>query len=583
MANEKFDYVIVGGGSAGSVLADRLSADRTKTVLVLEAGRSDYPWDLFIQMPAALTFPSGNRFYDWRYQSDPEPHMHGRRIAHTRGKVLGGSSSINGMIFQRGNPLDYERWGADAGMETWDFAHCLPYFNRMETALAADPDDELRGHNGPLVLERGPARNPLFQAFFRAAQEAGFARTSDVNGYRQEGFGPFDRNVHKGQRLSASRAYLRPHLDRPNLTVRTRALVSKINFDGIGTSEVRTTGVSYRRNGKQHSVDAQEVILCGGAINTPQLLQLSGVGDSTHLKSLGITPVVELPGVGENLQDHLEVYIQHACTQPVSMQPSLSLWRYPWIGLQWLFGRKGPAATNHFEGGGFVRSNEDVAYPNLMFHFLPVAVRYDGQKADAKHGYQVHIGPMYSDARGSLKITSTDPTVHPSMKFNYLSTDQDRREWVEAIRISRNILEQSAMAPFNGGELSPGPAVQTDEEILDWVARDAETALHPSCTAKMGPATDPMAVVDPLSMRVHGTSGLRVADASAMPYVTNGNIYAPVMMLAEKAADLIQGREPLAPIAAEFYRHGAVPGADGPVPDSLESLESQPEATSARN
>lgn len=576
MANEKFDYVIVGGGSAGSVLADRLSADRTKTVLVLEAGRSDYPWDLFIQMPAALTFPSGNRFYDWRYQSDPEPHMHGRRIAHTRGKVLGGSSSINGMIFQRGNPLDYERWGADAGMETWDFAHCLPYFNRMETALAADPSDELRGHSGPLVLERGPARNPLFQAFFRAAQQAGFARTDDVNGYRQEGFGPFDRNVHKGQRLSASRAYLRPHLDRPNLTVRTRAHVSKINFEGIGTSDVKATGVSYRRNGKNQSVDAQEVILCGGAINTPQLLQLSGVGDSTHLKSLGITPVVDLPGVGENLQDHLEVYIQHACTQPVSMQPSLSLWRYPWIGLQWLFGRKGPAATNHFEGGGFVRSNEDVAYPNLMFHFLPVAVRYDGQKADAKHGYQVHIGPMYSDARGSLKITSTDPAVHPSMKFNYLSTDQDRREWVEAIRISRHILEQQAMAPFNGGELSPGPAVQTDEEILDWVARDAETALHPSCTAKMGPATDPMAVVDPLTMKVHGTSGLRVADASAMPYVTNGNIYAPVMMLAEKAADLIQGRKPLEPIAAEFYRHGAVP-------ERTESLDNQPEATSARN
>lgn len=579
MANEKFDYIIVGGGSAGSVLADRLSADPTKTVLVLEAGRSDYPWDLFIQMPAALTFPSGNRFYDWRYQSDPEPHMHGRRIAHTRGKVLGGSSSINGMIFQRGNPLDYERWGADAGMETWDFAHCLPYFNRMETALAAEPDDELRGHNGPLVLERGPARNPLFQAFFRAAQQAGFARTNDVNGYRQEGFGPFDRNVHKGQRLSASRAYLRPNLNRPNLTVRTRALVSKINFDTTGTSGVRATGVSYRRNGKTHSVDAQEVVLCGGAINTPQLLQLSGVGDSAHLKSLGIKPVVDLPGVGENLQDHLEVYIQHACTQPVSMQPSLSLWRYPWIGLQWLFGRKGPAATNHFEGGGFVRSNEDVAYPNLMFHFLPVAVRYDGQKADAKHGYQVHIGPMYSDARGSLKITSTDPTVHPSMKFNYLSTEQDRREWVEAIRISRQILEQSAMAPFDGGELSPGPAVQTDEEILDWVARDAETALHPSCTAKMGPATDPMAVVDPLSMRVHGTSGLRVADASAMPYVTNGNIYAPVMMLAEKAADLIQGREPLAPIAAEFYRHGASPA----VLDTRDSFDSRPEANSARN
>ena len=550
MTNESFDYVIVGGGSAGSVLADRLSADGQHTVLVLEAGRSDYPWDLFIQMPAALTFPSGNRFYDWQYESDPEPRMHGRKIAHARGKVLGGSSSINGMIFQRGNPLDYERWGADAGMETWDFAHCLPYFKRMETTLAAAPDDDLRGHDGPLVLERGPARNPLFQAFFRAAEEAGHKRTDDVNGYRQEGFGPFDRNIHKGQRLSASRAYLRPNKGRRNLTVRTRALVARVNFDGT-----TATGVSYRRNGRLHTVSAKEVVLCGGAINTPQLLQLSGIGDSAHLSSLGITTVVALPGVGENLQDHLEVYVQHSCTQPVSMQPSLSLWRYPLIGLQWLLSRKGPAATNHFEGGGFVRSNDDVTYPNLMFHFLPVAVRYDGQKADAKHGYQVHVGPMYSDTRGSLKIISTNPATHPSLQFNYLSTDQDRREWVEAIRVTRDILGRPALAPYSGGELSPGPSVQTDEEILDWVARDAETALHPSCTAKMGPASDPLAVVDPLTMKVHGTSGLRVADASAMPYVTNGNIYAPVMMLAEKAADLILDRTPLAPQHADFYRH----------------------------
>jgi choline dehydrogenase len=553
MTNESYDYIIVGGGSAGSVLADRLSADGTQTVLVLEAGRSDYPWDLFIQMPAALTFPSGNRFYDWRYRSDPEPHMQGRRIAHARGKVLGGSSSINGIIVQRGNPLDYERWAADPGMETWDFSHCLPYFKRMETALAADPSDELRGHDGPLVLERGPARNPLFRAFFKAAQEAGHARTDDVNGYRQEGFGPFDRNVHKGQRLSASRAYLRPNRGRSNLTVRTRAQVTRVNFAGTVA-----TGVSYRRNGKLRTVNATEVILCGGAINTPQLLQLSGVGEAKHLKSLGIQPVVDRPGVGENLQDHLEVYVQHACTQPVSMQPNLSLWRYPLIGLQWLLGRTGPASTNHFEGGGFVRSNEDVAYPNLMFHFLPVAVRYDGQKADAKHGYQVHVGPMYSDARGSLKITSTDPSAHPSMLFNYLSTEQDKREWVEAIRVTREILDQPALAPFSGGELSPGPSVQTDAEILEWVARDAETALHPSCTAKMGPASDPLAVVDPLTMKVHGTSGLRVADASAMPYVTNGNIYAPVMMLAEKAADLILGRQPLTAEHADFYRHQGI-------------------------
>ncbi len=549
-----YDYVIVGGGSAGCVLANRLSADLDTSVLVLEAGRSDYPWDLFIQMPAALTFPSGNPLYDWRYESEPEPNMNGRRISHARGKVLGGSSSINGMIFQRGNPLDFERWGADAGMQSWDWAHCLPYFRRMENCLAAAPDDQFRGKSGPLVLERGPATNPLFGAFFTAAQEAGYPLTSDVNGFRQEGFAAFDRNVRKGQRLSASRAYLRPVLRRKNLTVLTRALANKVLFDGT-----RATGVEYHRNGRHHTAMAREVILCGGAINSPQLLQLSGVGNAAELKALGITSVVDLPGVGENLQDHLEVYIQYACTQPVSMQPYLAKWRQPFIGLQWILKRTGPAATNHFEGGGFVRSNDDVAYPNLMFHFLPIAVRYDGsvsqEVARTGHGYQVHVGPMYSDARGSLKITSTDPRKHPAMRFNYLSTDQDRREWVESIRVARTILEQPAMAPFNGGETSPGPSVQTDVEILEWVAQDAETALHPSCTAKMGPASDPMAVTDPETMRVHGTQGLRVVDASVMPYVTNGNIYAPVMMLAERAADLIMGVQTLQPSDEPFYRH----------------------------
>ncbi|MET0695755.1 MAG: choline dehydrogenase [Propionibacteriaceae bacterium] len=545
-----YDYVIVGGGSAGSVLANRLSADPDTTVLVLEAGRSDYPWDLFIQMPAALTFPSGNRFYDWKYESEPEPHLHHRRVSHARGKVLGGSSSINGMIFQRGNALDYERWGADPGMGDWDWAHCLPYFRRMENCLAADPQDPYRGHEGPLELERGPATNPLFGAFFEAGAQAGYPLTDDVNGYQQEGFTRFDRNVRHGRRLSASRAYLRPVMHRPNLTVLTRALVEKINFEGT-----TATGVTYRRNGRRRVVTATEVILCGGAINSPQLLQLSGVGNAQELAALGIRPVVDLPGVGENLQDHLEVYIQHACTQPVSMQPNLAKWRMPIIGLQWLLARKGPAATNHFEGGGFVRSNDDVDYPNLMFHFLPIAVRYDGQAADVKHGYQVHVGPMYSDARGHVKIVSKDPRVHPALVFNYVSTAQDRREWVEAIRVARHILGQPAMAPFDGGEISPGPGVSTDAEILDWVGEEAETALHPSCTAKLGDASDPMAVLDPSSMRVHGTSGLRVVDASAMPYVTNGNIYAPVMMLAEKAADLILGVEPLAPSDAGFYRH----------------------------
>jgi choline dehydrogenase len=551
MATTLYDYVIVGGGSAGCALANRLSADPSTQVLVLEAGRPDYRFDVFIQMPAALTFPIGSRFYDWKYESEPEPFMNGRRIYHARGKVLGGSSSINGMIFQRGNPLDYERWAADPGMETWSYANCLPYFRRMEDCLAAEPDDPFRGHGGPLGLERGPATNPLFGAFFEATKQAGYPPTDDVNGYRQEGFAKFDRNIRRGRRLSAARAYLHPVMNRPNLTVTTRAFVTRVLFHGK-----RAIGVEYRqRGGAPKRALGGEVILAGGAIASPQLLQLSGVGPAGLLEPLGIPVLHDLAGVGEHLQDHLEVYIQYKSKLPVSMQPALANWRKPWIGFQWLFLRRGPGATNHFEGGGFVRSNDEVAYPNLMFHFLPLSIRYDGTGPKSGHGYQVHVGPMYSDARGSVRITSTDPTAHPALRFNYLSTDQDRREWVEAIRVARQILTQPAMAPFNDGETSPGPGVATDDEILAWVARDAETALHPSCTARMG--ADELSVIDPLTMRVHGVEGLRVADASSMPYVTNGNIYAPVMMLAEKAADLILGNTPLPAEPVEFYRHRA--------------------------
>src|SRR5918998_1686198 len=515
MSASQYDFVIVGGGSAGSVLANRLSEDPANRVLVLEAGRPDWGFDVFIHMPAALAFPIGSRFYDWKYESEPEPHMGGPRVYHARGKGLGGSSSINGKIFQRGNPMDYERWASGEGMAEWDYAHCLPYFKRMENCLAARPNDPFRGHDGPLVLERGPARGRLF----------------------------------------ASRAYLHPVMDRPNLEVQTFALTTRILFEGK-----RAVGVEYERPGRRtRTARAGEVILCGGAINSPQLLQISGVGAADELRALGVDVVQDLPGVGENLQDHLEVYVQHSATQPVSMAPYFAMRRRPAVGLQWLLRKTGPGATNHFEAGGFVRSNDEVRYPNLMYHFLPIAVRYDGTlpEGGGGHGYQVHVGPMYSDVRGTCKIVSRDPRDKPALLFNYLSTENDRREWIEAVRVTRRILGAPAFAPFSGGELSPGAEVETDQQILDWVAKDAETALHPSCTCRMG--TDDMSVVDPLTMGVHGTEGLRVVDASVFPYVTNGNIYAPVMMTAEKAADLILGNTPLPAEQVEFYRHGESP------------------------
>ena len=543
-----YDYIIIGGGSAGCCLANRLSENPSAKVLLLEAGRPDYRWDIFIHMPAGLSTPIGNRFYDWCYESEPEPHMGGRKIFHGRGKVLGGSSSINGMIYIRGNALDFEKWAKEPGMGKWNYAHCLPYFKKAETRMAGG--DEYRGSDGPLVLERGPCTNPLFQSFFAAAKQAGYPLIDDINGYRQEGFAPFDRNIKQGRRWSAARAYLHPVIKRPNLRVECRALTTEIVFEGK-----RAQGVRYAKGRSKGLLRAHagEVICCGGAINSPQLLQLSGVGNADELKTLGIDVVQDLKGVGENLQDHLEVYVQHRCKKPVSLSPALRWYNQPMIGIQWILGKKGAGASNHFEAGGFIRSNEQVEYPNLQFHFLPVAIRYDGSGTAKEHGYQVHVGPMYSDSVGSVKIKSANPRQHPALRFNYLSTEKDRREWVEAIRCARHILSRDAMDEFNGGETSPGAAVETGEEILEWVAKDGETALHPSCTAKMG--IDDRAVTHPDSLKVHGLEGLRVVDSSVMPSVTNGNIYAPTMMIAEKAADIILGNTPLEAAKVPFHRH----------------------------
>ena len=512
-------------------------------------------------MPAALAFPIGNRFYDWRYESEPEPYMGGRRVYHARGKVLGGSSSVNGMIFQRGNPLDYERWASGDGMETWDHAHCLPYFKRMENCLAAEPDDPVPRARRAARARARPGRGPLFDAFFAAVQEAGYPLTEDVNGYRQEGFATFDRNVHSGRRLSAARAYLHPVMGRPNLEVKTFAFATRILFEGE-----RAVGVEYSRRGRRtRTVRGGEVILCGGAINSPQLLQLSGVGAVGDLRSVGIDVVHDLPGVGENLQDHLEVYVQHSGTQPVSMAPYFAMRRRPKVGLEWLLRKSGPGATNHFEAGGFVRGNDEVDYPNLMYHFLPIAVRYDGTlpPGGGGHGYQVHVGPMYSDVRGTVQGGEPRPARAPGAALQ-LPLDRER-----PARVGRGD-PRDAQDPVAAGVGRPrrrravaGPGGgdrRADPRLGGQGRRDgAPPVVH------LPHGHRRQAVVDPLTMRVHGIEGLRVVDASVFPYVTNGNIYAPVMMTAEKSADLILGNTPLAAEPVEFYRHKPAERAEEPV------------------
>jgi choline dehydrogenase len=543
LMDEEFDYVIVGAGSAGSVLADRLSEDGRSSVLVLEYGGSDR--SLFIQMPAALSIPMNMKAYNWGYVSEPEPNLNGRRIACPRGKVLGGSSSINGLVYVRGHPLDFERWEAE-GATGWGYRNVLPYFRRAESFRG--PADAWRGGEGPLATAQGRKLNPLYAAFVEAGREAGYAISRDLNGERQEGFGALDMTVRDGVRASAANAYLKPAMKRRNLRVLTHALATRIAFEGR-----RAAGVHYRRHGREFRVGARrEVILCGGAINSPQLLKLSGVGPAAELGAFGIEVVADRAGVGENLQDHLEFTFQVASKEPITLYRHTGLVQRALIGAEWLMRGKGLGASNHFEAGGFIRSRAGVRYPDIQYHFLPMAVAYDGSTLAREHGFQAHVGPMRSKSRGWVRLKSPDPAASPLIKFNYMNHPDDWLEMRACVRLTREIFAQRAFDPYRGREIKPGLDCVSDEAIDAFVREKADSAYHPSCSCKMGSPVDPSAVVDPQT-RVIGVEALRVVDSSIMPSITNGNLNAPTIMLAEKAADMILGRDPLPSSNAPYY------------------------------
>ena len=543
MDPENFDYVIVGAGSAGCVLADRLTADGRNRVLLLEVGGSDR--SIFIQMPSALSIPMNMQKYNWFYHTEPEPHLNGRRMHTPRGKVLGGSSSINGLVYIRGNAQDFEGWSAK-GATGWAYQDVLPYFRRAETRQEGGND--YRGGSGKLQTRYGTLSNPLHAAWLAAAVEAGYPSTADVNGFQQEGFGRMDMTVGGGRRCSAANAYLRPAMRRPNLKVLTHALVTRILFE-----ERRVTGLDYVLGGTTHRLPiAGELILCGGPINSPQLLKLSGVGPAAELRALDIPVVHDLPGVGENLQDHLEFYFQVACKEPITLYSSINLWSRALIGARWLLRKDGLGATNHFETCGFIRSRPGVAYPDIQYHFLPMAVAYDGSTLAQEHGFQAHVGPMRSKSRGWVRLKSTDPRDKPRILFNYLSDPDDQIEMRACVRLTREIFAQPAFDRYRGRELQPGEGVQSDEAIDAFIRAKVESAYHPSCSCKMGASDDPLAVVAP-DTRVYGLQRLRVVDSSIMPQVTTGNLNAPTIMLAEKAADHILGRGMLAPETAPYY------------------------------
>jgi len=538
------DFVIVGSGSAGAALAARLSEDGRHSVLVLEHGGSDR--SPLIQMPGALSYPMNMPRYDWGYVTEPEPHLNGRRLACPRGKVIGGSSSINGMVYVRGHPRDYDHW-AESGAAGWSFADVLPYFKRMECwhdgGHGGDPS--WRGRDGPLHVTRGRRDNPLFAAFVEAGMQAGFERTDDYNGEKQEGFGPMEQTVWRGTRWSTANAYLRPALRRPKLRLH-RCLVRRIIIESG-----RAVGVEVERGGRIETVRARrEVILSASSINSPKLLMLSGVGPGGHLREHGIPVVADRPGVGANLQDHLELYIQQACTQPITL---FRHWNLPGKALaaaRWLLWRSGPGASNQFESGAFVRSRAGAGYPDIQFHFLPIAVRYDGKAAAGGHGFQAHVGPMRSASRGSVRLRSRDPAAPPIIRFDYMSTPEDWRDFRHCIRLAREIFAQPAFDPYRGAEILPGEHVRSDEALDAHVAEHAESAYHPCGTCRMGRAGDRASVVDP-ECRVIGVEALRVVDSSIFPRITNGNLNAPSILVGEKAADHVLGRAPLAPEDAE--------------------------------
>ena len=542
----EFDYIIVGAGSAGCAMAYRLTEDGKYSVLVLEYGGTDA--GPLINMPAALSYPMSMARYDWGYHTGPEPHLGGRQMACPRGKVIGGSSSINGMVYVRGHALDYDHW-EEQGAKGWGYRHVLPYFRRMEHAHGGQ--EGWRGDGGPLHVTRGRRRNPLFHAFVEAGREAGYQVTDDYNGEKQEGFGPMEMTIWRGNRWSAANAYLKPALKRPNAALQ-RGLVRRVLIE-----ERRATGVEYQRGGRVEVVRARrEVILAASSINSPKLLKLSGIGPAAELREHGIDVVADRPGVGENLQDHLELYLQMECLQPITLYKHLNLISKALIGAQWLFLRSGHGATNHFESAAFIRSAAGVRYPDIQYHFLPVAIRYDGKAPAKSHGFQAHVGPMRSASRGWVRLRSAEPADPPLIQFNYMSGDRDWADFRNCIRLTREIFAQDAFKPYAGREIAPGARVVSDAALDDFIRDSVESAYHPCGTCRMGASGDTMAVVDP-ECRVIGVDGLRVADSAIFPRITNGNLNAPSIMAGEKASDHILGRDPLPPSNRDPWIHPA--------------------------